>query len=75
MTEISNMKKTKYLNNFKNTLNCQMKKTTFRKVVNTQLREVAMDYLLKLKTKHSKLSSIGDNYKLEPYLSSVKLSN
>ena len=51
-----------------------MKKTTFRKIVNTHLREVARAYLLKLKNKHSKLNSLSDSYKLEPYLSSVKLS-
>ena len=52
----------------------KMKKTTFRKVVNTQLREVARDYLLNLKAKHSKLNSISDSYKLEPYLSSMNIS-
>ena len=51
-----------------------MKKTTFRKIVDTHLREVARAYLLKLKNKHSKLNSLSDSYKLEPYLSSVKLS-
>ena len=51
-----------------------MKKMTFRKLVNTQLREVSRKYLLNMKTKHSKLNSISDSYKFEPYLLSMNLS-
>ena len=33
----------------------KIKKTTFKKIVNTQLRGVARDYLLNLKAKHSNI--------------------
>ena len=52
----------------------QMKKTTFRKIVNTQLRVVSRKYLLDLKTQHSKLKFISDKYEFEPYLLSKNLS-
>ena len=51
-----------------------MKKTTFKKLVNSKLRDVAKLYLLNLKSKHTKLNDISDIYKLEPYLSSKNLS-
>ena len=52
----------------------QMKKCKFRKFVNSQLREVAKDYLMSLKVKHSKLFFLNNDYKLEKYLSSDNLS-
>ena len=51
-----------------------MKKLKFRKIVNTQLRIVAMEYLLTLKAKHSKLDYLPNEYKLEKYLSSTKVT-
>ena len=51
-----------------------MKKHKFRKIVNSQLREVARDYLITLKTKHTKLFNLSNDYRLEKYLSSEKLS-
>ena len=52
----------------------KMKKITFKRLVNTKLRDVAKFYLLNLKSKHTKLNNISDIYKLEPYLSSKNLS-
>ena len=52
----------------------KMKKITFKRLVNTKLRDVAKLYLLNLKSKHTKLNNISDIYKLEPYLSSKNLS-
>ena len=51
-----------------------MKKYKFRKIVYSQLRQVARDYLMSLKVKHSKLFLLSNDYKLEKYLSSEKLS-
>ena len=39
-----------------------MKKSKFRKIVQCQIRELAKDYLINLKSKHSKLDRIGDTY-------------
>ena len=51
-----------------------LKKSTFRKLVNKQLREVAREYLLNMKDKHSKLNKISDKYSFESYLSSTNIS-
>ena len=51
-----------------------MKKNKFRKLVYSQLREVARDYLTALKEKHSKLDYITNDYKLENYLCSDNIS-
>ena len=51
-----------------------MKKVTFRKLVNTQVRQLARDYLIKLKNKHTKLNNLSDNYSFEPYLSSMNIT-
>ena len=52
----------------------KMKKYKFRKIVNTQIREVARDYLLSLKSSHSKLDDLKSDYKLENYLTSDNLT-
>ena len=52
----------------------KMKKQKFRKIVITQIREVARDYLLSLKSTHSKLDNLKSDYKLENYLTSDNLT-
>ena len=52
-----------------------MKKSTFRKLVNSQLSELAREYLINMKHNYSKLNKICDNYSLESYLSSKNISN
>ena len=51
-----------------------MKKVKFKKLVYTHLREVAKEYLLSLKTKHSKLNFLENTYTLDTYLRSNNLS-
>ena len=51
-----------------------MKKTKFRKLVNLQICEVARDYLLSLKSSHSKLDNLKSDFKLQNYLCSENLS-
>ena len=50
------------------------KKSKFRKLVNTQIRCLANEYLLNLKRKHSKLDQVSDTYSLEKYLKSSNIS-
>ena len=50
------------------------KKTKFRKLVYSQLKEVARDYLLSLKLSHSKLDNMKSEYKMQEYLCSENLS-
>ena len=52
----------------------KMKKSKFRKIVNCQIREIAKDYLINLKSKHSKLDGISDSYGQEKYLFSSNMS-
>ena len=42
--------------------------------MNSQLREVSRDYLLSLKSSHSKLFNLNNDYKLQKYLTSDKIS-
>ena len=51
-----------------------MKKTKFRTIVNSHLREVARNYLITQKNQHKKLNPIKNDYKFEPYLTSTNLS-
>ena len=53
---------------------CQKLKNKFRKLVYSQLREVAKDFLTTLKEKHSKLDQRTNEYKLDIYLCSNKIS-
>ena len=50
------------------------KKSKFRKLVNTQIRCLANEYLLNLKRKHSKLDQVSNTYSLEKYLKSSNIS-
>ena len=52
----------------------KMKKTKFRKLVNLQIRKIAWDYLLSLKSSHSKLDNLKSDYKLQNYLCSENLT-
>ena len=52
----------------------KMKKSKFRKLVNTQIRNLAKEYLINLKMKHSKLDQISDSYRTEKYLESSNIS-
>ena len=51
-----------------------MKKCKFKKLVYNQLQEVAREYLISLKEKHSKLDNIKNTYTLEPYLTSNNIT-
>ena len=51
-----------------------MKKSKFKKVIYSQLREVSREYLLSLKRKHTKLQFLQNTYTLDPYLSSNSIS-
>ena len=51
-----------------------MKKSKFRKLVNTQIRNLAKEYLINLKMKHSKLDQISDSYRTEKYLESSSIT-
>ena len=51
-----------------------MKKSKFRKLVYSQLREVARDYLISLKLSHSKLDNMKNDFKMQEYLCSENLS-
>ena len=50
------------------------KKSKFRKLVNTQIRCLANEYLLNLKSKHSRLDQVSDSYSLEKYLKNSNIS-
>ena len=52
----------------------QIKKAEFRKIVNSQIRELAKEYLINLKKKHSKLDGISDCFRIEKYLTSSSIS-
>ena len=52
----------------------KMKKSKFRKIVNSQIRELAKEHLVNLKMKHSKLENISDCYRMEKYLTSSCIS-
>ena len=52
----------------------RMKKSNFRKLVNIQIRNLAKEYLIILKMKHSKLEQISDSYRIENYLKSSNIS-
>ena len=52
----------------------RMKKPKFRKLVNTQIRNMAKEYLINLKMKHSKMDQISDSYRIENYLKSSNIS-
>ena len=52
----------------------KMKKSIFRKIVNSQIRELAKEHLVNLKMKHSKLENISDCYRMEKYLTSSCIS-
>ena len=52
----------------------KMKKSKFRKIVNCQIRKIAEEYLINLKSKHSKLNGICDSYGTEKYLFSSSIS-
>ena len=52
----------------------KMKKSGFKKLVYTQLREVLKEFLLSQKRKHSKLDALQDTYMLDPYLVSNSLT-
>ena len=43
-------------------------------MVYNQLQEVAREYLISLKEKHSKLENIKNTYSLEPYLTSNNIT-
>ena len=51
-----------------------MKKSKFKKVIYSRLREVSREYLLSLKRKHTKLQFLQNTYTLDPYLSSNSIS-
>ena len=52
----------------------RIKKSKFRKLVNTQIRNIAKEYLINLKMKHSKLDQISNLYRIENYLKSSNIS-
>ena len=49
-------------------------KVTFRKLVNTQVRDLARDYLLNLKNKNSKLNNLSEKYTFDLYLTSMNIT-
>ena len=51
-----------------------MKKTTFKKLVQSKLRETAFAYLLELKRKHSKSANLTASTQIQKYLSSCDLT-
>ena len=51
-----------------------MKKATFRRLVNTQIKELAREYLVNMKNNHTKMNKISDSYIFEPYLLSTNIS-
>ena len=52
----------------------EMKKMKFKKLVNTAIRDVAKEYLFGLKSKHTKLSNMKNEFRMQTYLTSEKLS-
>ena len=52
----------------------KMKKQQFKILVNSNIREVAREYLISLKSQHSKSKGLSENFKLQPYLSSNLLN-
>ena len=52
----------------------RMQKSYFRKLVNTQIKNLAKEYMIILKMKHSKLDQISDSYRTENYLKSSNIS-
>ena len=46
----------------------KIKRSKFRKIVNSHIRETAKCYLINLKSQHSKLDGLSDSYGLEKYL-------
>ena len=51
-----------------------LKKMKFKRLVNSKIREVAKDYLLRLKSTHTKLSGLNNSYTKQEYLSSDQLN-
>ena len=51
-----------------------MKKEKFKNLVNTNVREIGREYLLSLKSQHSKSSGLNDDFKCQKYLITEKLS-
>ena len=51
-----------------------MKKEKFKNLVNTNVREIGREYLLSLKSQHSKSSGLNDDFKCQEYLITEKLS-
>ena len=45
-----------------------MKKTKFKHLVSKSVREVARQYLITLKEKHSKSTRLSDHYQMQAYL-------
>ena len=51
-----------------------MKKTKFKKLVSKSVREVARQYLITLKEKHSKSTGLSDHYQMQAYLTSNNMT-
>ena len=52
----------------------QRKKSKFKNLVSKQVRELARQYLIKLKKKHSKSAGLSEDYSLQNYLASNELT-
>ena len=51
-----------------------MKKNKFKNLVNANIREIARKYLIQLKNKHSKSSGLSEDFKMQKYPTSSKLT-
>ena len=52
----------------------KMKRNKFKCIVKEKVREQARNFLVKLKSTHSKSKSLNENFKLQPYLKTDKMS-
>ena len=51
-----------------------IKKTKFKNLVSKSVREVARQYLITLKEKHSKSTGLSDHYQMQAYLTSNNMT-
>ena len=51
-----------------------MKKEKFKSLVKNSVHELAREHLIKLKSSHSKSRGLSENFVMQPYLQSKKLS-
>ena len=52
----------------------QMKKSKFKSLVSKQVRELARQYLIRLKQKHTKSAGLSEDYLMQSYLTSDEMT-